>query len=66
VDENIRFLVTDGGIAGDIKNELGPRTKAKAVRPNEPVGDYGDFVFESSGSDAVYMKLKYPDVVRIL
>jgi hypothetical protein len=61
-----KFLVTCGGIAGDIKSELGSRTKVRSIRPNEPVGDYGDFIFESSGSDAVLMKLKYPAVVTIL
>jgi hypothetical protein len=61
-----RFLVTDGGIAGDIKSELGSRAKMRKVMPNEPDGDYGNHIFEGSESDAVLMKLKYPGVVRVL
>ena len=63
--KNIRFLVSSGGTAGAIKDELGPRAKVRKVRPNEPVGDYGDFLFEASESDAVLMKLKYPNVTLI-
>lgn len=61
-----KFLVTDGGIAADIKGALGSRAKMRKVMPNSPVGNYGDFIFEGEERDAVFMKLRYPSVVTIL
>lgn len=61
-----KSLVTDGGVAGEIRNELGSRATVRKVRPNAPVGNYGNHIFESSESDAVLMKLKYPNEVTIL
>jgi len=62
-----RILVTDGGIAGDIRDELGSRCPVSKVHHGDPDGCYGDFIFrELSASDAVMMKLKYPSAVRIL
>ena len=60
-----RFLVTCGGTAGDIRSELGPRATVRKVMPNEPVGNYGDFIFDAPERDAVLMKLRYSNVTLI-
>lgn len=60
-----RFLVTCGGTAADIKGALGPRAKMRKIMPGEPVGNYGDFIFEAQERDAVLMKLRYSNVTLI-
>ncbi|MCW2285621.1 hypothetical protein M2323_003562 [Rhodoblastus acidophilus] len=61
------ILVTCGGIAGDIRQELGPaRSQVKKVHHGDPVGSYGDFIFRVSENDAVRMMLKYPHAVEII
>jgi len=63
---NSKILVTCGGIAADIRSELGSRCHMRKVRPGEAIGNYGDFVFNVRDADAVLMKMKYPTVVRII
>ncbi len=57
-----------GGIASEIKAFLtrtGAQFKMKKVLPGDPRGgNYGDFRFEASHSDFVFLKLRYFDVSR--
>lgn len=63
----VRILVTDGGVAEVIREELGSRCPVSKVHYGDPDGCYGDFIFRQlSNSDAVMMKLKYPQDVHIL
>ncbi len=67
MNSTTRIIVTCGGTAGDIRTELGSRCKGvRKVLPREPVGNYGDFIFEVFETDAVFLKLKYPKVVRMI
>ena len=49
-----------------IRSELGANASMRKVRPHEAVGNYGDYVFQTSDADAVFMKLKHAKVVRII
>jgi hypothetical protein len=66
MNSTARFICKCGGVAADIKSELGAKASMRKVRPREAVGSYGDFIFESSDAHAVLMKMKYPKVVRII
>jgi hypothetical protein len=63
---NPTIICTCGATAADIRSELGANASMHKVRPHEAVGNYGDYVFQTSDADAVLMKLKYPKVVRII
>ena len=63
---NPTIICTCGATAAHIRSELGANASMHKVRPHEAVGNYGDYVFQTSDADAVLMKLKYPKVVRII
>jgi hypothetical protein len=60
------ILVSDGGVAGDIREEL-PGAPFSKVQIGAPIGSYGDYIFRQvPDADAVRLKLTYPDAVRII
>ena len=63
---NSTILVTCGGTAGDIRQQLGSRARVRKVKDGEPIGNYGDHIFEVTEDDAAQMKRKHPNAVRII
>jgi len=63
---NSTILVTCGGTAGDIREQLGSRARVRKVKDGEAIGNYGDHVFQTSASDAALLEKRYPDFVRII
>ncbi len=63
---NSTILVTCGGIAGDIRQQLGSRARMQKVEDGEPIGNYGDYIFDVSEADAARMNRKYPNKVTII
>ncbi len=66
MNSTTRFLCECGATAADIKSELGANATMRKIRPREAVGNYGDFIFESTLGVAVMFKMRYPAVVRII
>ncbi len=60
---NSTILVTCGGIAGDIRQQLGSGARVRKIQHDE--GNYGDFIFNVTEADAS-LERKYPKVVRII
>ncbi len=66
MNATVRFLCSCGGVAADIRSALGSRCNMRKVKPYGPVGNYGDFIFESSKQDAIWVAKKHPNFVYIL